>query len=317
MPTSPEIQKAPEKNYLRHIRDLAQEKVAHSETFQRERALLYKETGDLSYATATAFRLAADAAVEDKENGLNQADRALLRVTGQLGVMAEARQELGEIYADDGFYPNYQERQLAKHLKETYVIPFNHALKDIINTHPNEEFNKITSALAGAHNMIFSSHASFRPGELIHAQKPSPVDVARGIEDCLNGMRHEVAAESMFAAADIDYDYDVSPEEDAAGVDIFVFRDGNREGVDLKASRTSAIRAQDRHPLSRAVWSGLNPTDFTGQKGTGRNTLSIPFSVAEAKSVAFVAEIDAMVERNYRTRGIMSQRASSHALSNA
>lgn len=314
MPTSPELKKAPEKNLLRHIRDLAQEKVIHSDTFQRERALIYKETGDLSQATATAFRIAADAASLDKENGLSQADRSLLKVTGQLGVFAEAREELGHIYADDGLYPTARERQIAKNLKEAYLIPFNHALKDLINTHPNADFRSMTSALAGAHNMIFSSHTAIDPSELVHAEKPQPVDVARGIEDCLNGMRHEVAAETMLAAAGIDYDYNISVEEDATGTDLLVHRN-KWEGVDTKASQSSALRAQGKHPLSRAVWTGLTPADFTGQKGVDRNTLSIPFSVAEEKCDTFVTAIDTMVERNHGKRDTMTRRSGSHTLS--
>lgn len=316
MPHSPEAQQnSPEKKLLHHIRDLAQNEVIHTDEFQSLRARIYKESDDPSYATAEAFRQTAASIASNEESELSEADRSLLKVTGQLGVYAQAQAEVTRIYEDADEHLSNHEYKTARHLKDTYLIPFNHDLKAFINDRPNDNISEVTSALAGAHALIFSRHTPIQSSELIYADQPRPVDVAKNIEDVLNGLRHEVAAEAMLIAAGVEYKDEVTVKEDASGNDMFVKIDGNWEGIDIKASRMKVLREREKRPLSRAVWTGLEWSDFTGQKGTGHGTLATPYAITEKKSAQFVASIEEMVRHRKQQRAALSRKSGRHTLS--
>jgi hypothetical protein len=313
MHLSPELQKNPEKNLPNRISKLVS-RVSNSDTFLRERALIYKKTSNVDYAPAAAFRNAAESIVQEEDNGLSQPDRDLLKVIGNLGTFAEAQEELRRIDSVTRLFTD-REKQVSRHLKDTYVIPYNHDLKEFINTHPGEELNAVAATLASTQDRLFGNLTSINPKELVYRKKPKPHEVALGIEENLHGMRNEIAAETLLAAAGIEYDFRVSTKEDAEGTDLFVLLDGRWEGIDLKASRTAADKAQSNHRLSRAVWTGLTPRDFTGPNGAGHNALSIPYSVAEEKCEAFVVAIREMVQRNRNHRAGISPEVAVHALS--
>ena len=307
MTHSAEQAHSPEK-YIHHIIDLAKSHVRDTDEY---RELM----GRGGKSQAEAFRkVARDVASHEKSN-LSEADRALLRVTGELGVYVQAEHELTQIYggAEDR-YLDSDERQTARHLKTEYAIPFNHHLKEFINTHPNDDIRTVSSALTNAYGTIFGRYECIDSKEMIYQQAPQPREAFEYIQASLDGMRHEVAAESLLEAADYSFDFRVSSEEDARGADLFVYLESGWEAVDVKASQLSASKAHSQNRFSRAVWSGLDWGDFTGQKGTGHGMLSIPFATADAKCDQFIGNIRQMVTSQQAQRAAARQHAGNKSL---
>ncbi len=282
MTHSPEQQRTSTEQYIHHIQSLAVNKV--------RRTPEYEEARGRGASIPEAFRTTAHNVAENEASELNEADRALLNVVADLGVFVEASQELEHITENArGGTLSHSERVLSRRLKNEYVIPFNHGLKEFINTHPNDGMREVSTALANIHELIFSRHAVLPANERPHITTISPQDKLLAIQSRLDGMRHEVASETILSAAGLEYDYDVSAEEDASGSDLFVQLGGQYGwfGFDIKASQASVDKARQRSPLSRAVATGLLPRDFTGQKGTAHDALAIPYATAAAVSEKF------------------------------
>lgn len=222
---------------------------------------------------------------------LTDAEHASLGVLTKLGSFVDADRELKLMgSAADGHRSSYDHTK-ARLLKDRYLIPFNHALKDLINHHPNLEQNEFVGTLAESYAVIYGDYDSFR-----RTARYMPVDVDEAyaaIQRRTVGMKHEIAAETMLAAADVNYDYDVSVAEDAGGNDIYIelFDDRQWLGVNLKASELAEQRALREYPGSLAVWTGLQESDFKGMKGNTIRGLTIPYATASAKGPEFVQRI--------------------------
>ena len=100
----------------------------------------------------------------------------------------------------------------------------------------------------------------------------------------------------------------------ARGADLFVYLESGWEAVDVKASQLSASKAHSQNRFSRAVWTGLDWGDFTGQKGTGHGMLSIPFATADAKCDQFIGNIRQMVTSQQAQRAAARQHAGNKSL---
>jgi len=259
----------------------------------------YGELASKKVPHTEAFSSAIDSIVNSPDNGFNSFDNALLVVTSKLGTFIEAQQELDEIESErksNGGHLTESSFQLSKKLKKEYVIPFNHELKALINEGPNVKMRDLTTALTSAHTAVFSRYNSLYPNAPKNPrmmQKPS--EVAYNLDTIVNGMRHEIAAETMLSAANIEYDYNVTVDEDARGIDIIVYLDGKREPVDIKSSLAAENRTRDKHPDARAVWTELGWEDFTGMKGNNPGALSIPYSTAEYSADSFVDRIRTII----------------------
>ena len=87
-----------------------------------------------------AYQGAVSAILTSPENGFNNIDSALLRTSAVLGSYIEAQEELSAL--EDGPREHGRLPQAdfdrTKELKRSYVIPFNHELKSLIDTIPNE-----------------------------------------------------------------------------------------------------------------------------------------------------------------------------------
>ena len=303
-------QKSPENSthspeaYTSHITELIKSTVITSETYRtlRSRATPHPD----------AFRQAAETVAADKENTLSLADRSLLQVTAGLGIFVEAQHELTSIKADTP----QADRTIEHRLLDEHIIPFNHRLKDFINTHPNDELRTVSSALMNTYRLVYGRYDCLPREDVQYGTKPNTNEAFQGIQACLDGMRHEVAAESMLSATDYAFDYKVTTQEDATGADLFVYIESIHggqpywQGVDVKASQNALERSLQSHPRSRAVWTGLGWEDFTGQNGKGRGTLSIPYDTASEKADQFIDNIYDMVRRLEASH----RRAGSHAL---
>lgn len=297
MPNTTEHQSNTPEKYIHHIIDLAKTQVRDTEA--------YRELLGRGASHPDAFRQTAHSVAEQKGDNLTDADRTLLHITADLGVFVQAEQELRLIGANaENRYLDADEKQVMQHLKREYAIPFNHHLKEFINTHPNDDIRTVSSALTNAYGTIFGRYSCIDRSDLIYGQNPEPREAHESVQAALDGMRHEIAAESLLEAADYSYDFKVSNEEDARGADLFVYLESGWEAIDIKASQASVARAQGKNRFSRAVWTGLDWGDFTGLRGTGHGMLSIPYATALAKSDQFITNIRRMVttQNAQRTR---------------
>ena len=205
-------------------------------------------------------------------------------------------------------------RSEVRQLKDEYLIPFNHLLKDYVNTHPNDGIHATSTALANVYDKVFA-----RFDCLDSTNERAPYDISSGyvfdkIKTALDGMRHEVAAEMILDAAGYTYDYNVTTQEDARGSDLFVYLESGWEGIDVKASQSGVQRSQGQGHASRAVSTGLGWGDFTGLNGTGKETLSIPFATAELKAPYFIDSIYEMTARVEAEAQARARRTGHHTL---
>jgi hypothetical protein len=255
-----------------------------------------------------AFRGAIDKITNSPDNGFNNFDTALLNVTANLGTFIEAETTLDAIkdrreenghYADDDY-------ARSKSLKLEHVIPFNHSLKSLINEGPNMNMHELSASLARTHEAVFNRYNNLNPTEPKDPYEiVSASDVTMRLERIMNGMRHEIATETMLSAAGLDYSYDISPKEDADGVDIIAMlprpnpQTGNirtvRVPIDIKSSFVAEQRSRDKHPTAIAVWTELDDSDFTGIKGDARGALSIPYSAASEHADSFVDRVQSIM----------------------
>jgi hypothetical protein len=242
---------------------------------------------------------------ESEDQGFSESEKNLFRVIGHLGSYITSQRRVDQLgdKRDEGYRLNDREHAEFQQLRNKDLIPFNHAIKELIDTDSGLTKNELDASLARLYMRLF-----YRDDPLVMR------DEARGVQDhslakaissealtsisvSSNGMRHEVAAESMLAAGGIDYDYNVNTEEDATGADMFVYIDGKWEYIDIKASEMSAKNALAKRRSSHAVWTGLHQSNFTGAKGNQVNGLRISFDEALKHSDAFVRRIRAVAHR--------------------
>lgn len=306
MTQTPETHSSSPEKYVHHIIDLAKQ-VRDSEA--------YVELKGRGTPHPAAFKSVSERMASDTKGELNDADRALLRVVGSLGEFTQAQHELSTIYETaKGRYLDEDEKWVARNLKKEFIIPFNHHLKEFINTHPNDEIRTVSSALTNAYGTIFSRYECIDKKDTMYRSSPSPQEAFSQIQATLDGMRHEVAAETIIEATDYSYDREVSADEDAHGNDLFIFLESGWEGLDVKASPMAVAKARSEHRFSRAVWSGLEWGDFTGIKGTGHGTLSIPYATAVEKSDMFIQNVYEMVGRIKTERQAVARKTGKQTL---
>ena len=265
-----------------------------------------------------ALRLTADKIASDETSDLSEADRSLLSVVGNLGVFIQAQGKLNRIYDEkQGAHLSTDEYKEARSLKNERIIPFNHMLKEFINTHPNDELRIISNALANTYEKMFSRVDCLSPENETVSEVIDSDTVLEQLQSLLDGLRHEIAAESLLTAAGYEYSYETTVQDDATGSDLFVYLESGRQGIDIKSTRSGVERDRKKHRISKAVTTGLGWGDFTGMKGSTPGALSIPRSTAEAKAVAFIKNIQEMVTYNEAQRKATSRHTGRQGLKSA
>lgn len=252
-----------------------------------------------------AFIAAAEAILLDSESHLSKSEHALLNVVKGLGGFIEADDAVAKLSEAERDGKRLSQNQLfyRKKQKTEHLIPFNHSLKDLIDADPNTSMQTMAGSLAQAYGAVFSKSHVLDGGKPRHAEDIlSGRDVMSKLEATINGMRHEIAAETMLSTLGVDYDYDVSVSEDATGADLFVMIDGNYEAIDIKGSYTAERKAHERRSNSRAVWTGLEPSDFTGVKNNTHNAVSVSYDTAATKAEAFYDRILSVVYQSHGAR---------------
>jgi hypothetical protein len=299
----------------------AAERIVRSPHYFRETALhsvlksrTFAEKRSSGLPGVQAFSKAAASLAQSPED-IDDFDRSILLVTSQLGTYLDAQNELSTINEqrndlrarDEPIDESLSER--VKELKLTYLIPFNRSLKEMINDNPNLSVDALTKNLGVAYQGIYSHYNSLHPEQPPEEFSHIPLsDALYQIEFVINGMRHEIAAESLLTAAGVEYDYDVSEEQDYRGRDMFVKLGGKWIGIDVKSSLKNEIHAHQSRYTSRAVWTGLKPDDFNGVKDALPGSVSISFATAKEHADAFVERIESMAsgELTERHRSLQS-----------
>lgn len=252
-----------------------------------------------------AFTAAADAILMDPESHLSKSEHALLDVVKNLGGFIEADDAVSRLSETERNGKRLNQNQLffRKKQKTEHLIPFNHSLKNLIDADPNVSMQTMAGSLAQAYGAVFSKSYVLDGGKPRNAEDIlSGRDVLGKLEATINGMRHEIAAETMLSTLGVDYDYDVSVSEDATGTDLFVMIDGKYEAIDIKGSYTAERKAHERRFNSRAVWTGLEQSDFTGVKNNTHNAVSVSYDTAATKAEAFYNRILGVVYQSNNAR---------------
>ncbi len=254
-----------------------------------------------------AFVNAAELFINDEDNELSNADKLLFTLVKDVGSFVEADAELSKSRADtedQGKRPTVNQIHYRRGLKKTHLIPFNHTVKSLIDEDSNVPIKGLAITLARSYGAVFGKAQVLKKG----AQRDEKdllklSDVAQKIETTVDGMRHEIAAETMLSTLGVEYSYDTTVDDDAKGIDLKVMIDGKLESIDLKKSLMAERKAHDARPTSRAVWTGLEYSDFRGMKNDTPGALAISYDRAKEKAPAFYDRILYAIGRSRTTFG--------------
>lgn len=199
---------------------------------------------------AATYRAIADTALSltgytrEQSDDVYRDEKALKQIV--IGLMPSVYESQTELNLNrETMHPS----EVGQHLDN--VVEYNHALRELVDYNPRADFREIMTFVADTANVLY---ADPRDVEGIVGQTRARID----------GMRHEVAAESMFwhfpGVVDV---RSATREEDKRGIDVVVeYEDGETEGFDIKASEQSASEANQKSYYPKAVWSGLGWEDF-------------------------------------------------------
>ena len=253
-----------------------------------------------------AYVKGADALVNDRDAQLEPFEREMISLSARLGSFIHAGIKLDDLRY--GGRLTSEELTIMTQIKLKEIIPFNHAIKDLINRFPEVNATDLADNLTAADAKIFSRYNPAHPGSPNNHHEASKSSIAYEFTATINGMRHEAAAEKLLIAADIDYDYRVSVEEDSQGNDLFVFIDGDWVGIDIKASYNAEARAYQRHRNSRAVWTTLDNDDFRGPNDDTHDSVSISYETSQEHALAFGKRVHEAVAGDLREEHYQARR---------
>lgn len=271
-----------------------------------KQTLPYQELLQTSAPRGESFKVAAQYAAENNTYALGtdnveikNADVDALNTLAHLGGFIQAQQEIDALYSQEDLtgYLTPEEKERRKELKMNYLIPFNHSLKSYVNSHADDGLKETAAAFASVYSAHFGDDDNLGGTHTIPTP-PSADEIRRYTEAALRGMRSELAAETMLDAAGYCYEYHISAEEDSHGTDLYVYMNDDWEAVDIKASlsaeRNAHDKAYEKGFYSRAVWTGLYDSDYTGAKGDKPGSMRIPYETAQEAAENFINSIHAM-----------------------
>lgn len=251
-----------------------------------------------------AFIATADSIINDEENELSSADRALFTLAKEVGGFIEADRQLSASRNNLGDrQPTNNQRYYQKRLKEEYLIPFNHSVKDLINEDPNLPIKGLSVTLARTYATVFAkSHVLDGGKPRFEDDIIKTSEVAFTLEEIIDSMRHEIAVETMASTLGVEYDFNISVEDDAKGVDVLIADSrGVLRGIDIKKSELAARRAHEKRSDSNAVSTGLVYADFTGVKNDTHGALTIPYETARLKAPDFYNRVLEVFDRSQQS----------------
>ena len=242
-----------------------------------------------------AFISTADSIINNQENELSNADRLLFTLVKDIGGFVEADAALSKSKDEtegEGKRATVNQVHYRRALKKNHLIPFNHTIKSLIDEDSNIPIKGLSVTLARSYATIFGKSQVLNKGaQRSESDMIKLSDVAQKVETTVDGMRHEIAAETMLSTLGVEYSYDTTVDDDAKGIDLKVMIDGRLESIDLKKSLMAEQRAHDERATSRAVWTGLEYSDFRGMKNDNPGALAISYDRASEKAPAFYDRI--------------------------
>lgn len=166
------------------------------------------------------------------------------------------------------------------------IIPFNHAVKEMIDNDPKAGFNEVLDFI---HDVYLTTHRGDL-AKLTGAGRIGRLDtVHRLVRQRLSGMRTEIAAQQLFGHLGYEVDADVSVEDELRGIDMTLTdADGAKYPIDLKSSHRDATNARlkDRRGQRLIVWSTVPSHDFDGHFRLSPDIVSLRAADIETELVA-------------------------------
>ncbi len=133
------------------------------------------------------------------------------------------------------------------------VIEYNHILREMIDT---EQYHSMSDVV------------DFIQGTLLYLRATPDIIqyTANNTRSILNGMRHEIAAESVLSSLpEINSVESAEAEDETKGKDIIIEYDGHNVAFDVKASENGARKAMANrryHDDPIPIWSGFSNQEF-------------------------------------------------------
>ena len=193
------------------------------------------------------FRAVGKAALAIVEQGRGHDHTPYLQLLGSLPNFIETQHHLDTLRAQR------QTRSNEFREAKVRVIQFNHHLREVVDTNPNESVSAIAR---------FATEATLA---LVSPREAAYVN--QQVTSALEGMRHEIALEGvLYHIKGVEEVRNATTEEELKGVDIVVNYKGMSMDLDVKASQKSA-QEKAVNQLSHGnpaipIWSGFNRSDF-------------------------------------------------------
>lgn len=217
-------------------------------------------------------------------NRTKEGDR--LNVAGHVEQFVVASEELNDAY-DRG-----ESGETIRDIKRK-IIPFNHALKEMIDNDPMAGFDEVN-------DFILDVYITTHRGDLAAMTGPARVGhlniIHRLIRNRLSGMRTEIGAQQLFGHLGYEVDAEVSVEDELRGIDMTLAdADGEVYPVDIKSNRREAesARIKDHQKRRLIVWSTVPSHDFDGH-------FRLPPDVVARKAPHIQAELERELVRTGR-----------------
>lgn len=141
------------------------------------------------------------------------------------------------------------EIELKKQQHLDKMIDFNHLLRRMIDA---EQFTKVSQVKKFAKSVLIAKGSV--ENDLNRADQYMGWAV--------NGMRHEIAAESVLNNMKGVSAEGASLEQEKMGIDLIIEKDGHTVLVDIKSTQRGADESNSKHHSTLAVWSGFENRDF-------------------------------------------------------
>lgn len=221
----------------------------------------------INRAITKSARFLAESATKDSGYRTPEGDRFAL--IAQLEPFYRAQKALNKIRQQE------QEGARVPYSKKRYyrneVLEFNHALKNVIDSHAHLSFNDLLAFMA-------RMYEGANP-------KQNVADFTHEVRIAMDGMRHEIGATQIIGALGLEYD-ETDNEQEMKGQDLIVYISGKPVPIDIKASPTAVEIARQKSPHpDRIIWSHIENHEFNGG-------FRIPYELAQQKGPAMMRDLN-------------------------
>lgn len=216
------------------------------------------------------------------ESGYKSPDAAVYTLISTIDGFASSVHTLDRLQAH-----NASSEEKYKH--KVNVLHFNHAIKEVIDTHPKATPDELTAFVIDMYSASHhNQHSDIREWE-------KERDTLRDyVEQHIYGMQHEILGEQIIELTEgvEAYDPEVSINEEMKGIDGKVTMHGHTFVIDIKGSENAVIKSRQSewHNPDKYIHSCVTPSEAK------KYGFRLPYEVAVQKS----AEIQTQLEEAYR-----------------